>query len=352
MFGGKSVEHEVSVRSARNVYDALDRELFEPMLIGIDVTGRWVQADTGKLMEGPADAMDRHVDPNEGSLVALSPASRGEINPGQGTSQTIDVVFPILHGPFGEDGTVQGLLKLAGVPFVGPSVLGSAVGMDKDITKRLLRDSGINVGEYVVMRRGGELPQDVAGTFGFPVFVKPVNAGSSVGVHKVNGQDELQAAVDDALQYDNKVMIEKAIVGREMECAVLGNESPEASVVGEVKPTHDFYSYEAKYLDENGAALTIPAELPQEKSDEIRALAVKVFKTLECEGMTRVDVFLTGEGKVIVNEVNTIPGFTSISMYPKLWEATGLSYRDLISKLINLAMERHARDSQLKTTVN
>ncbi len=353
IFGGKSAEHEVSVRSARNVYDALDKSKFEPILIGIDPIGRGLSADTQKLLNAPADATDRRVDSAEGKAVVLAPEGGGELAPmDPSDTAAIDVAFPILHGPFGEDGTVQGFLRLAGVPFVGPGVLGSAVGMDKDIMKRLLRDAGIPVGPYRVMRRGEDMPDDLVKELGLPLFIKPANLGSSVGISKVSEEAELAAAIEKALLYDNKILIEQAIKGREFECSVLGNEHPEASVVGEVLPTHDFYSYEAKYLDEHGAAISIPADIPKESSDAIRAIAVKTFRALECEGLSRVDVFLTPEGDVVVNEINTLPGFTSISMYPKLWEASGLSYTDLITKLIDLAIERHRRDSQLKSTVD
>lgn len=353
LFGGKSAEHEVSVRSARNVYDALDREKFEPVLIGIDPQGKWLAADSKKLLEAPADATDRRVDANEGEAVLVIPESGGELMPeGYGESNKVDVVMPILHGPFGEDGTVQGLLKLADIPFVGPGVLGSAVGMDKDVMKRLLRDAGVAVGDYVAVRRGEQLEDSRVDELGLPLFVKPANLGSSVGISKVSDRSKLQEALDQAFLYDNKVLIERAITGREFECGVLGNEHPEASVVGEVLPARDFYSYEAKYIDENGAAVVIPADIPPEVAEEIRKIAAKTFQVLECEGLSRVDVFVTPDNHVIVNEINTLPGFTSISMYPKLWEATGVSYTNLITKLIDLAIERHERDKQLKTTVN
>lgn len=348
LFGGKSAEHEVSVRSARNIYDALDKEKFEPVLIGIDPSGKWVLADSAKLLDGPADATDRHVDSNEGAAVVMNPESRGQLD----ANLAVDVIFPILHGPFGEDGTVQGLLKLADVPFVGPGVLGSAIGMDKDVTKRLLMQAGIAVAPFRTLRKDKEFdPNELASSLGLPLFVKPANLGSSVGVSKVHTIDELSKAVEEALVYDNKILVESAVVGRECECAVLGNEKPKASVVGEVLLNSDFYSYETKYLDENSASIKIPAELTPEISSSIQDIALKTFKTLECEGMTRVDVFVTNDGEIIVNEVNTIPGFTSISMYPKLWEASGIMYSELITELIDLAMKRHDRDSRLKTSL-
>jgi len=256
-----------------------------------------------------------------------------------------------LHGPFGEDGTIQGFLKLADIPFVGPSVLGSAVGMDKDVMRRLLRDAGIPVTDYVTLRKGEPIDNQEINELGMPLFVKPANLGSSIGISKVHDQSELDAAIELAFTYDTKVLVEKAVAGRELECGVLGNENPEASVVGEIIPTHEFYSYDAKYLDDNGAASQIPANIPEEVSKRIQELAIRTFKVLECEGLGRVDVFLTPENNVIVNEINTIPGFTSISMYPKMWEASGLGYTDLITRLIELAIQRFERDKQLKTSL-
>jgi D-alanine-D-alanine ligase len=279
----------------------------------------------------------------EEQLVQLS----GQQSPG-----ALDVVFPILHGPFGEDGTVQGLLKLANIPFVGAGVLGSAVGMDKDVMKRLLRDAGIPIARFIVLNKYSA-PEvdfdDARGQLGLPLFIKPANLGSSVGIHKVRDREEFDRAVRDAFKYDNKVLIEECIVGREIECSVLGNDQPVASVLGEILPRHEFYSYEAKYLDESGAVLEIPAKVPPEISDRIREVAIKTFSVLCCEGMARVDFFLRNGEEIIVNEINTIPGFTRISMYPKLWEASGLPYGELIDKLIGLALEKFEREKGLKT---
>jgi D-alanine-D-alanine ligase len=264
----------------------------------------------------------------------------------------LDVVFPILHGPFGEDGTVQGLLKLAGVPFVGSGILGSAVGMDKEMMKRLLREADLPVGRFLVFRahHANLHFADVAGKLGLPLFVKPANLGSSVGVNKVASEADFRHAVAEAFQYDRKILVEAFIEGREIECSVLGNDDPIASVPGEVIATHDFYSYEAKYIDENGAALEIPAQVSAETARTIQDLAVKVFTTLGCEGLARVDFFLRPDGEVIVNEINTMPGFTSISMYPRLWEASGMPYAALIDRLIQLAIERFEREQRLKTS--
>lgn len=263
----------------------------------------------------------------------------------------VDVAFPVLHGPFGEDGTVQGMLKLANIPFVGAGVLGSAVGMDKDVMKRLLRDAGIPVGRFIVCRKSsasGLTFQKVEQELGKPVFVKPVNLGSSVGISKVWTAEEFDRAAHLAFQFDQKIIVEEFIEGREIECSVLGNDRPVASLPGEVIPTHDFYSYEAKYIDEHGAGLEIPAKLPEETVKKVQEMAVKTFTVLGCEGMARVDFFVHGD-RVMVNEINTIPGFTRISMYPKLWEASGIPYPELIHRLINLALERFNEEQQLKT---
>lgn len=316
IFGGRSAEHDVSVVSAKNVIAALDAQKYIAVPVKIDKAGKDYRSLPHKL--------------------------RG-----------IDVAFPVLHGPFGEDGTMQGLLKLIGIPFVGPSVLGSALGMDKDVMKRILRDAGLPVAKFLVVRGSESVRfEAVSRTLGLPFFVKPANLGSSVGIHKVKTKTEFLPALRDALRYDHKVVIEQFIEGRELECAVLGNDNPKASVPGEVIPHHEFYSYEAKYLDPNGAALEIPARIPARITREIRRLSVRAFKALECEGMGRVDFFLTKKGKSYVNEINTIPGFTSISMYPKLWEASGISYSQLIDKLIQLALKRFKRERRLKTGRN
>lgn len=263
----------------------------------------------------------------------------------------VDVVFPILHGPFGEDGTVQGLLKLAGIPFVGAGVLGSAVGMDKDVMKRLLRDAGIPISKFLVFERGEEVDFDtVTSELGLPIFVKPANMGSSVGVGKVHTQEEFTACIEEAYLYDTKIIVEEFIDGRELECGVLGNQNPQASIVGEVTPNQDFYSYDAKYVDENGAELNIPANIDAGTMKRVQELAIKTFKTLSCEGLGRVDCFLTNEGRLVMNEINTIPGFTKVSMYPQLWKASGVSYSELIDKLIILAIDRFEREKNLKTS--
>jgi D-alanine-D-alanine ligase len=351
LFGGKSAEHEVSLQSAKNVFDAIDREKYHPVLIGIDKTGRWLLNDPAKFLLDADDPRRIRLS-GDSEPVVLAPESGGLVAnlaaPERGLS--VDVVFPILHGPCGEDGTVQGLLKLADLPFVGAGVLGSAVGMDKDVMKRLLRDGGLPIGKFLVLRSHQELPpfETVTGALGLPFFVKPANMGSSVGVGKVHGAGEYEAAAREAFAFDTKIVMEEFIRGRELECSVLGGETPEASVPGEVISSHEFYSYDAKYIDEQGAALEIPARVPEGTARKIRELAVKTFQVLECEGLGRVDFFLREDGSLVVNEINTMPGFTRISMYPKLWEASGLSYSALIDRLIELAIHRFEKERRLR----
>jgi len=317
LFGGKSAEHEISLLSAQNIFNAIDTTKFEPVYIKIEKSGKWQMNDVLDM----------------------------------------DVVFPILHGPFGEDGTIQGLLKIADIPFVGPDVLGSAVGMDKDVMKRLLRDAQIPIGKFLVLNSHEKTPSfaevqaklvSEEGDTSF--FIKPANMGSSVGISKVKNEKEFTDALKDAFQYDTKVIMEEFIQGREIECAVLGNEEPNASIPGEVTPTHEFYSYDAKYIDDKGAALQIPAKIDQETVKRIQELAIKVFQVLCCEGLSRVDFFLKENGAILVNEINTMPGFTRISMYPKMWEASGISYTDLITRLIELAISRYERNKKIKTS--
>jgi D-alanine-D-alanine ligase len=355
LFGGKSAEHEVSLQSAKSIVDAIDRDKYEVVLIGIDKKGQWrlneetkylLHEENPKLIKLNKSTENVALVPGKKTEQLVSLSSREPASP-------IDVIFPVLHGTFGEDGTVQGLLKLADVPFVGASVLGSAVGMDKDVMKRLIRDAGIPTPNFLVIDRIQENEinfDDVKDSLRLPFFVKPSNMGSSVGIHKVKDKVGFENAVKDAFQYDSKILLEEFIEGREIECSVLGNEEPIASLPGEIIPQHEFYSYEAKYIDEKGALLDIPAKLPEEIIKEIQGIAIKVFKTLCCEGMARVDFFLRDEKEVIVNELNTIPGFTRISMYPKLWEASGISYRELIDRLIQLAIERFEREKKLKTS--
>ncbi len=309
LFGGRSAEHEVSINSSKNVIDAINKNKYEVISIKINYDGSF---DLNKLI-------------------------------------SCDVCFPVLHGPYGEDGSIQGLLKSLNIPFVGPSVLGSALSMDKDITKRLLRDAKIKIGKYLVFKKGEKIKfEKIKKELGLPVFVKPANLGSSVGINKVEKESEFKKAIDEAFLYDTKIVIEKNIIGREIECAILGNENPKASKLGEIAPTKDFYSYDAKYINDS-AKLVVGVKLPKNIEKKIQSIAVQVFKTLECEGLSRVDFFLTKKGEIYVNEINTIPGFTNISMYPKLWEISGINREDLVDTLIILAMARFDRENKLKT---
>ena len=354
LFGGKSAEHEVSLQSAMNVFDALDREKYNPVFIGIDKNGRWLLNEESRFLLEAADPRRIRLNPG-GDCVALVPESKGMLSNLTTNSEdrTVDVVFPILHGPFGEDGTVQGLLKLADIPFVGAGVLSSAAGMDKDVMKRLLRDAGLPIGKFRALKSHNTIPAftEISAELGCPFFVKPANMGSSVGVSKVHGEDEYQTAINEAFRFDTKILLEEFIKGRELECSVLGNEEPETSIPGEVKSNHEFYSYDAKYIDENGAFLEIPAKISDACCKKLRELAVKTFQVLECEGLGRVDFFLKENSDIIINEINTMPGFTKISMYPKLWEASGLSYTKLIDRLIELALLRFEKEKKLKTSV-
>jgi D-alanine-D-alanine ligase len=350
LYGGRSAEHEVSLQSAKNVISALDKKKYEIIPIGIDKTGKWFRYDKGNyiLNKNNPKLIKLNRSKNKVSLSIAKPGSL--INPVGKQEKNIDVIFPILHGPYGEDGTMQGLLKLANVPFVGASVLGSSVGMDKDIMKRLLRDAGIPIGKFITLNYQEKITFVKAKReLGVPIFVKPANMGSSVGVSKVKTEKEFKKAINQAFKYDTKVILEQNIEGREIECSVLGNDNPKASLPGEVILSDDFYSYDTKYISEDGAIVDIPAKLSKKEIKDIQDLAIKTFKTLSCEGFARVDFFLKDNGKILVNEINTIPGFTSISMYPKLWEASGLPLPKLLDELIRLAIQRFKREQKLRT---
>jgi D-alanine-D-alanine ligase len=296
LFGGRSAEHEVSLQSAKNIIDAIDTNKYEVTLIGIDKKGQWHLNEESRLLFPSAESGLSEM-PQEGENLALGPGKQHEqlvVLSGQQTLGPLDVIFPVLHGPFGEDGTVQGLLKLSNIACVGAGVLGSAVGMDKDVMKRLLRDANIPIARFIAATKYSSKEtafDDARAQLGLPLFVKPANLGSSVGIHKVKYLAEFERAVRDAFNYDNKILIEECVKGREIECSVLGNENPIASLPGEILPRHEFYSYEAKYLDENGAVLEMPAKLPPETSERIRELPLKTFSVLCCEGMARVDFF-------------------------------------------------------------
>lgn len=353
IFGGRSSEHEVSCVSARHVAAAMDPERYEVVPIGITRQGRWLLADSSRraLQGGPLEIPEVAFQAQGEPVAVVGDAARREIvaldsDRPQERIGGLDVVFPVLHGPYGEDGCVQGLLEMADLPYVGAGVLGSALGMDKEKMKVLFRACGLAIGDFVVVRahewasdRGRVL--DDAVRVGFPSFAKPANLGSSVGISRCTDPETLEKGIDLALRYDRKVLVEEGISGREIECAVLGGDAPEASVPGEIIPGRDFYDYVAKYLDDS-SRLLIPAPLEPAVTDRIRADAVTAFKAIDGWGMARVDFFYEQDARgVVVNEINTIPGFTTISMYPKLWEASGLSYPALIDRLIELAFERH-----------
>jgi D-alanine-D-alanine ligase len=344
VFGGRSAEHQVSLQSAKSIIDAIDQDKYEPVLIGISREGQWLFNESTDCLLNASDPKTIELN-STGMPVALIPSnSKGEMVPTKSSANinNIDVLFPVLHGPYGEDGSIQGLAKLANIPCVGSGIIGSAVGMDKDFTKRILMLAGLNVADYALVRNGQltpELMADIEQRLRYPVFVKPANMGSSIGVSKAENQAELIKAVANASKFDRKVLVEAAVIGREIECAVLGNDAPKASVCGEIVSNHQFYDYDSKYIESDGADLSIPADISEEASANIQAISKQVFTTLECRGLTRVDVFLTPAGEVYINEVNTIPGFTNISMYPKLWEASGVHYPELIDKLIQLAMD-------------
>jgi D-alanine-D-alanine ligase len=354
LFGGQSSEHEVSLQSARNVINAIDRGSFDLTLIGIDKAGRWLRFDEDDYLLNAQDPSKISLS-SSGTPLSLLPGSIAgqfvEVESGR-VLPRIDVVFPLIHGASGEDGCLQGLLRLLAIPFVGPDVLGSAVCMDKDVTKRLLRDAGIAVAPFLVLTRGQSVAFDaVVARLGLPLFIKPASQGSSVGVSKVSDAAAFDAALALAFEYDHKLLIEQGMVGREVECAVLGNRQPEVSVCGEVIANDEFYAYDTKYLNGDQARIAIPAELAPELSEQVREVALRAYQVLECAGLARVDFFVTDARDIVINEVNTLPGFTSISMYPKLWQASGLSYAGLIDRLISLALERADEARLLKTEI-
>ncbi len=358
LFGGRSAEHEISLLSAKSVIEAMDKERYEVVLIGINKSGEWfLHEDLNRclLNADNANLIKLQTAKENVTLVAREAGNPLVSLSGQSLERPLDVIFPVLHGTYGEDGTIQGLLKLANLPFVGAGVLASAIGMDKDVMKRLLRDAGIPVARFLTVtshQRDLIRFEEIEKTLGVPFFVKPANLGSSVGISKVKSKAEFKEKLDHAFLYDHKVIIEENIVGREIECSVLGNEEPIASLPGEVIPQYEFYSYEAKYLDENGALFEIPARLSESEIKAVQALAIKAYQALCCEGMARVDLFLQPDGRMVLNEINTIPGFTKISMYPKMWAASGLSYSDLIDRLIEFALKRFQKEKNLQTTFN
>ncbi len=351
VFGGKSGEHEVSLMSATSVLKAIDKEKYNIITVGITKQGIW------KLYRGPIDEIqtgeweniaDKEAE-NEGFITHMSllPTDNGKgiVTLGNGETQKIDVIFPILHGPFGEDGTIQGLFEMINVPYVGTGVLASSLAMDKAMTKKLLKAEGIPQAKYHIImlkdykENSEKIIQKIEEDFEYPIFVKPANMGSSVGITKANNIEKLKEAIELAGKYDRKIVIEETIDGKEIECAVLGNEDPIASLPAEIIPSSEFYDYNDKYF--NGTSkYEIPPKLPKDKIEEIQRISIEVYKLLGCSGLSRVDVFIEkNTNRILLNEVNTMPGFTKISMYPKMWEATGIKYTDLIDKLIELAIQ-------------
>jgi D-alanine-D-alanine ligase len=377
LYGGRSGEHEVSLASAAAVFAHLDKKRYEPVPIRIDKDGRWALADRPPTAMAASEVIEqarldaarplrsgREVHfmarPSEETILSIDRAAAQGDDLGRAivTGLNLDVIFPVLHGPYGEDGTVQGLLELANVPYVGAGVLASAVGMDKGMMKVVFVARGLPVGAYRVFlrhqweRRRAEILRELEAALGFPMFVKPANLGSSVGISKAKDPAGLAEAIDLATSFDRKIVVEAAVpAAREIECAVLGNDEPEASVPGEVIPSREFYDYEAKYIDD-GSKTVIPADLPEKTAADIRRLAIAAFRAIDCAGMARVDFLLSRPaGEIFLNEVNTIPGFTTISMYSKMWAASGVEYPVLLDRLIALALERHAEKQLLRTSL-
>lgn len=363
IYGGRSGEHEVSLRSARSVMAALDPDRYEIVPIGITKEGRWVAADVDALASGGRSAT-LLPEPSDSSLLAVDHPAGDSSSSSLSVITELDVVFPVLHGPYGEDGTVQGLLELAGVPYVGAGVVGSAVGMDKAIFKQVMVACGLPVLPWVLCARSRWLRDPdaviaaVESTLPYPVFTKPVNLGSSVGISKCRDRDELQAGMDEAARFDRRLLVEQGIHrARELEISVMGNDEPVASVVGEIRPRREFYDYVAKYLvdpgSEEDSEFIIPADLTPELAEIARELAVQAYRAIDCAGLGRVDLLLDDQsGQIYLNEINTIPGFTNISMYPKLWEASGIGYSQLLDRLIDLALERHQEKDELSTSID
>ncbi len=371
IYGGRSGEHEVSIASAAAVVQNLDKQRYEAIPIRIEKDGRWIIADRLPVSSSAAEVIEQsraHAGqrlgrggreahllayPGDEQIMTIERGSNPSI-----TGLALDVVFPVLHGPYGEDGTVQGLLELANIPYVGAGVLASAVGMDKAVAKQVFAARGLpQVNHLVVLRREWKsapdiITRDVGSKLGYPVFVKPANLGSSVGISKAKSEADLASAINLAAEYDRKVVIEAAVPkAREIEIAVLGNDSPEVSVPGEVIPSREFYDYEAKYLDDDSRTI-IPADLPPLVAAEVKQLAIQAFRAVDCAGMARVDFLMDGTARTLyVNEINTIPGFTTISMYSKMWAASGVPYPELLDRLIALARERHTEKQQIRTSL-
>lgn len=352
-FGGPSAEHDISLMSATNIINALDTKKYDIIPVGVDLHSKMYLQRLSVLLQGQeiknltiTQYLNSQVVlvPGHGHGLLINLLSKEKI-------QAIDVIIPVIHGSYGEDGTIQGLIKSANVPCVGASVLSSAICMDKDIAKRLLRDAGLPVVDFITLHKHNKndiSSEQIIKHLGLPCFVKPANLGSSIGIEKVKNKAQLETAIDNAFQYDNKILIEKFIQAREIECAVLGNDELKTSLPGEIIPRQEFYSYDAKYFDENGADVVAIADLDKDMQAKIQALAMETFHCLECKGMARVDFFLTKKGEIYINEINTMPGFTQISQYPKMWEATGMSCPQLLDELINLALAQFDAQKSLK----
>ncbi len=359
IFGGRSGEHEVSFCSASSIMKAINRDKYTVVPIGITKEGRWIspQESALALQSGRIEGKSTVILVNNSSGKSLISIDNHQEFKKETWEGKLDVIFPVLHGPYGEDGTIQGLLELADIPYVGAGVAASAVSMDKELMKTIFKQKSLPVLKWLTIKRKDwqkdkeEILSLIQNTFEYPLFVKPTNLGSSVGITKVHRKEELEKAIDLASSYDRKILIEEGLEGaREIECSVLGNDEPQTSVVGEVKPAGEFYDYDSKYIDQ-ATQLIVPADLPEEVSGKVKQIAFEAFKAIDASGMARVDFFVTKkENKIYLNEINTIPGFTSVSMYPRLWEASGVSYPELIDQLIQLALERYQDKKQNKTS--
>jgi D-alanine-D-alanine ligase len=354
LIGGKSPEHAISLRSGKSVVSALNQDKYNIVVIGIAKDGKWYLQESEDFLRHEDDTTKIALKPSEITVFQDTDGKNSFLYNRKDNQKIskIDIAFPVLHGAYGEDGVIQGHFRSVNCAFVGTDLMASAVGMDKDIAKRLWRDAGISIAAFEVIDLSNKSKikfELLVKKLGLPLFVKPANAGSSVGVHKVNNKDEFDAALKDGFLYDRKLLVEEAITGIEVECAVLGNEHPKASVIGGIVPTEKFYSYDAKYISSSGAKLMIPADIPPAVSKYIRETALKAYKCIGAEGLSRVDFFMRPDFSIVLNEINTMPGFTSISMYPKLWEATGMSYSDLLDKLVTLGLQRHKAVKKLKT---
>lgn len=353
-FGGQSPEHEVSVNSARNIAAALDKNKYDMQLLGISKEGSWHLFNQNSALDNIKSVKASEVQSASELVTMANVDGKGRLISLKDSKIqfTFDVAFPAMHGALCEDGAIQGMFELMNLPYVSCGVLGSAVSMDKDVMKRLFRDAEIPSAKFHVLTPDKPLSYDILEKeLGSPFFIKPANAGSSVGVHKIKTPADFEKGLKDAFQFDNKVLAETFVSGREVECSVLGHWSaPRASVPGQIIPTHEFYSYEAKYIDPNGAAMKIPADLDEATAQKVKDWALKAFQVLCCEGMARVDFFVTPKNEVFINEVNTLPGFTKISMYPKMWEASGLTYSNLITELVELGISEYRRKKSLKTS--